>query len=171
MTVHLPSVKPRYEPCVYFARRAAAVKIGFSGQVATRVANLKAEVLGVVHGDESVERAIHAHFADLSLGGEWFIDHPAIRSFVAEHCPLPSDDLEYWYGLDLDAAAQLAGVTPDVVMRWVDDEGLPCSFTPAKRLPSFTVREVRLFLLMRHIRFAASNRDAMLDGLFGLVAS
>lgn len=59
-------------------------KIGFTTNVAQRVANLqigspyKLEILGTLEGDMIVERALHTRFQNYHMNGEWFSLAPEI---------------------------------------------------------------------------------------------
>lgn len=63
---------------VYFLRRGAFVKIGYSDNVAVRKRALEAvlgeslELLATVAGGRAVEQAFHAAFREYHSNGEWF---------------------------------------------------------------------------------------------------
>jgi hypothetical protein len=87
------------EKGVYILRRLdkELYKIGFSTELPTRIANIQKEVnafsvveLTVCYSDpRTLESALHYHFRDKRVEGEWF--------------KLSSDDVELIKGLDLDA--------------------------------------------------------------------
>lgn len=74
--------------CVYFARAGARIKIGWSRQVATRLAQLQTgnaapiELLGVLPGARSRERELHERFADARVSGEWFEATPELLAYI-----------------------------------------------------------------------------------------
>lgn len=62
---------------VYFARFSDRIKIGFSKNPSSRVAELRVAIpdlvlLGTFQGTESDEADLHNKFSDLLIGGEWF---------------------------------------------------------------------------------------------------
>ena len=73
---------------VYFVKAGRFVKIGFSTNVAKRLAALqtsqphKLRLLAVVEGDLSTESALHARFAELRHQGEWFRWKDPLKNFV-----------------------------------------------------------------------------------------
>jgi hypothetical protein len=71
---------------VYFAKhpKKRLIKIGVSGSPRDRVKCLpgQPDLLGVIPGDHSAERAMHKKFACFAVGHEWFHDCEAIRSFI-----------------------------------------------------------------------------------------
>jgi hypothetical protein len=76
---------------VYFAQaeRQGEIKIGFSTQVENRLYHLGHQrftamsLLGWVRGGPQVEREMHAKFAHLRIGGEWFKPGPDLLEFIA----------------------------------------------------------------------------------------
>ena len=85
---------------VYFAKVGRYIKVGFSENPERRVANLfqsstrygaprdidsttPRELLAAVDGTKSGERAAHATLADFCVMGEWFMDEPEVREFMA----------------------------------------------------------------------------------------
>lgn len=74
--------------CVYFARAGDRIKIGWSRQVASRLAHLQTgnatpiELLGVLPGARSKERELHDRFADARVAGEWFEATPELLDFI-----------------------------------------------------------------------------------------
>jgi hypothetical protein len=59
---------------VYFAqkRKGGLIKIGWSRSVETRMAAVRAKVVGAIPGERKVEKALHERFAHLRVRGEWF---------------------------------------------------------------------------------------------------
>jgi hypothetical protein len=74
---------------VYFAQAGDRVKIGWSKRVAARLAQLQTgnaapiRLLGTMPGARTVERRVHAQFAELRLAGEWFQAAPELLAYVA----------------------------------------------------------------------------------------
>jgi len=80
-------------PYVYFAGgdKNGLVKIGFSKDPKVRLASLQTKATGpvtllAVMPAENIqsERAVHAKFAHLAKGNEWFQHAPELRSFIEE---------------------------------------------------------------------------------------
>jgi hypothetical protein len=77
---------------VYFARSGDRIKIGWSRQVATRLAQLQTgnaapiELLGVVPGGRSAERELHSRFAADRVSGEWFEASPELLAHITAAC-------------------------------------------------------------------------------------
>lgn len=75
---------------VYFiqSEHGGPIKIGTTENVAQRLRNLQTGsptrlvVLGVLAGGQSVEQILHLDLAAHRLEGEWFADHPLVRSIV-----------------------------------------------------------------------------------------
>jgi hypothetical protein len=80
---------------VYFAERAGLVKIGTTGDITTRLAQLDQGVsavrgmdltpvtlLATMPGSRPVERAVHEMFANLRYRGEWFLLAPPLIGFI-----------------------------------------------------------------------------------------
>lgn len=75
---------------VYFARVGNLVKIGTTGNVWHRMAQLgHPELLGVVPGAYTVEREHHRRFADDHVHGEVFHASDQLLAYIEEHCTLP----------------------------------------------------------------------------------
>lgn len=74
--------------CVYFAQAGDRIKIGWSKNVATRVAQLQTgnaapiKLLGVVPGGRAKEREIHDLFASVRVGGEWFTATTELLAYI-----------------------------------------------------------------------------------------
>lgn len=74
---------------VYFIRSEDLIKIGYSNDVRQRtdavIRMLRAggTYLGYMAGDRSVEKYLHAKFADLREYGEWFKSSPDLETFIA----------------------------------------------------------------------------------------
>lgn len=101
---------------VYYAKTGDRVKIGFTTNLAERMATLMPEqLLAVERGDPKLERARHRQFADLRTTGEWFryegllIEH--IAGLIDESSP---NDL-----LDTATAAVAFGVRATTIRKWV----------------------------------------------------
>lgn len=70
---------------VYFVRLGNRVKIGFTTNLAARMAAIPhEEILGVMPGSLRDEKRCHAAFAHLRTTGEWFEDAPDLRAFIAD---------------------------------------------------------------------------------------
>lgn len=80
---------------VYFAERSGLVKIGTTGDIAARLAQLDAGVsavagmevtpvvlLATMPGSQPVERAVHEMFANLRYRGEWFLLAQPLIGFI-----------------------------------------------------------------------------------------
>lgn len=74
---------------VYFiSDNAAAIKIGFSSDVETRLKGLAVSnarsltLIGFTEGDRSQERQVHAALNDYRSSGEWFVDCPTVRALI-----------------------------------------------------------------------------------------
>lgn len=83
---------------VYFVRYNSQIKIGKAANPAQRFYALKGsspvplEFIGVIPGDESVERALHARWASVrrSKRDEWFTATPDMLAFIAQNArPAP----------------------------------------------------------------------------------
>lgn len=71
---------------VYFIRLGSRVKIGFSTNVRSRLADLPHEqVLGVIPGTFADENRLHKQFAHLRTTGEWFRAEPELLEFIAKN--------------------------------------------------------------------------------------
>ena len=86
---------------VYFAQVGRYIKIGYSENPERRVRRLFASetrygapkdaptslaertLLKVIDGGEGTERAVHLALDDFRVMGEWFIDEPEVRDFIA----------------------------------------------------------------------------------------
>lgn len=87
---------------VYFAEVGRYIKIGYSQNAERRVLHLFASetrygapkdapttragrrLLKVIDGNECTERAVHLALDDFRVMGEWFIDEPEVRAFMAD---------------------------------------------------------------------------------------
>lgn len=82
---------------VYFLAVDDIVKIGFSKNVALRVAQLRsrggalmpegydpkgAELLGTAPGGHELEARLHGHLSDHRVAGEWFVMSPEVREAI-----------------------------------------------------------------------------------------
>lgn len=74
---------------VYFAASGPNwVKIGWSKQVATRIAQLQTgspspiRLLATTPGGRGLERRLHEQFASARVNGEWFELTPALREYI-----------------------------------------------------------------------------------------
>jgi hypothetical protein len=84
---------------VYFLQneRTLAIKVGFTTNVKGRVRTLRTaspdrlRLLGVVPGDQGVERQVHRNLAAHRLAGEWFDGtNPAVLAEVCRRLDLRS---------------------------------------------------------------------------------
>ncbi len=81
---------PPVVDAVYFAKCGPNVKVGFSSDVPGRLKSLSTsspapiELLGVVPGDFTIERAIHLRLASVRLSGEWFADCDEVRAVLSD---------------------------------------------------------------------------------------
>lgn len=73
---------------VYFAQAGDRIKIGWSRNVATRIATLQTanadplHLLATVPGARSLERQLHERFAAARLSGEWFEATPDLLAYI-----------------------------------------------------------------------------------------
>lgn len=81
---------------VYVATHKEFIKIGTSKSPYRRMRELTGQYILPVrlfasfYGAESLERALHRHFVDFSLGGEWFEITGSVKEWFDAGCP---DDL------------------------------------------------------------------------------
>lgn len=83
-----------HEPVVYFvlSHLTGLVKIGTTINLSARVSGLrcshpgKLAVLGCLNGGQPIEAQVHSRFAASRFDGEWFVDTPALRAYISEHC-------------------------------------------------------------------------------------
>ncbi len=76
---------------IYFVERVTdnAVKIGWTGDVMRRVAELRKEtgsgieIIACVPGDQRDEAGLHKRFRDARIAGEWFLPTNELKSYVA----------------------------------------------------------------------------------------
>jgi len=86
---HAPMSKPLHvpKPLVYYFRVGDRIKIGFTGNIESRIKDLAPEeVLGWEPGPASLEKARHRQFAKYRTAHEWFRDCPEIRQHIADCC-------------------------------------------------------------------------------------
>ncbi len=82
------AIAERRGTSVYFASSANRIKIGWSGQVATRLAQLQTgnpdpvRLLATMPGGRALERRLHERFADARLAGEWFAATPELMAYI-----------------------------------------------------------------------------------------
>lgn len=75
---------------VYFIERAGNIKIGFTGNLKSRLAALgnshpaKLTLLGSIPGTRYAEKEFHTRLAGFSVGGEWFRDCKEVRGAIAK---------------------------------------------------------------------------------------
>jgi hypothetical protein len=83
----VPAPEPTFKQpqgYVYFVRFSDRIKIGWSGNPASRFRNIPHdEVLAVVPGSMQHEHQYHARFHYLRTGGEWFRAEPELVEFIA----------------------------------------------------------------------------------------
>lgn len=111
---------------VYFAKVGRYIKVGYSANPERRVRNLfqsatrygaprdisaqtPRELLAAVDGTKDSETRAHASLGDFRVMGEWFIDEPEVREFMAA-CVAENRVLR---------AARID--RPDGKYRWFDD--------------------------------------------------
>lgn len=69
---------------VYFVRFGGLVKIGWTGNLKKRMAEVpNEEILGTVPGTMEDEKRCHVAFAHLRVKGEWFRPEPDLLEFIA----------------------------------------------------------------------------------------
>lgn len=74
---------------IYFIKAGKFIKIGRSRSWRKRMVGIststphKIEVLLVLRGEDDQEGATHRQFERFRVKGEWFKDHPEIRSYIA----------------------------------------------------------------------------------------
>jgi hypothetical protein len=81
----------QHEGYVYVLRNTATgdIKIGFSRNVLARLREIDiahsrpVELLAVLHGGETLERALYLRFAPCRLRGEWFEHRDDVASWLA----------------------------------------------------------------------------------------
>jgi hypothetical protein len=94
-----------------FSPSQKAIKIGFSTDVAQRIADLNTALseplilLGTLPGVMDDEKQLHRLFASWRLSGEWFTDDGVIRDFVV-------------------ASLDRMDVTVEAVLTWLTERGL-----------------------------------------------
>lgn len=79
---------------IYFAQgdTGGPIKVGYTRSLDRRIAALqngshdRINILGTCPGSEYFERSLHARFQPHRISGEWFLDCPEIRGFIAGHC-------------------------------------------------------------------------------------
>jgi hypothetical protein len=87
---------------VYFAQVGRYIKVGYSASPERRVRNLfrsgtsksapadcprdkaSRRLLAVIPGSLDTEHACHVALDDFAVGGEFFVDEPEVRHFIAE---------------------------------------------------------------------------------------
>jgi predicted DNA-binding protein len=67
---------------VYFAERDGLIKIGWSYNVPNRIMALRAELIGAIPGDRSIESSVHARFEHLRVHGEWFRPEVDLLAYI-----------------------------------------------------------------------------------------
>ena len=105
------------------------IKIGVATNVSSRFSSLQVathiplKLLGLIDGDEKMERRLHKKFEDLHLRGEWFMPGTALMDFAAALPPPPPVEVrekkfaldpgasKIWFDMsirtDLDAAKKI----------------------------------------------------------------
>jgi hypothetical protein len=85
-----PLHSKRTQGLVYYAQLGNRIKIGFTTNLAKRMAMVPHEhVLATVPGTITDEHREHARFAHLRTTGEWFTDAPDLRAHIATLIPAP----------------------------------------------------------------------------------
>ncbi len=68
---------------VYFIKFDGRIKIGFTTNLPQRMRSIPHdEVLALIPGTVSTERALHRKFDSLRANGEWFTAGPQLRSYI-----------------------------------------------------------------------------------------
>ena len=81
-------LKGRPTGVIYFVKSWNAIKIGFSTDIKTRLAQLQTgspfeiELLGFFAGTEQDEVETLGRFSPLRIRGEWFYPHPELIAFI-----------------------------------------------------------------------------------------
>jgi hypothetical protein len=76
---------PRRGEVVYYMRIGNRCKIGYSGNITSRMKTINPEeLLATEPGTEKLERQRHAEFGDLRVHGEWFRLEEPLTSHIAE---------------------------------------------------------------------------------------
>lgn len=98
--LELPAPPPSQDGWVYFIRFRDRVKIGWTGNLKTRMSNVPhSEILHTQPGTRADERRCHVAFAHLRDHGEWFRPGRDLIDFIVE---IGGDIPVDW--MDLDAA-------------------------------------------------------------------
>ncbi|MFD3310079.1 DNA translocase FtsK [Streptomyces sp. NPDC058694] len=86
-----------HPPLVYFIRLGSRVKIGYSTNLAGRVAGLSLSprfVVLTIDGDRTLESRMHQRFAaERERGTEWFVYSERLRQYIREQRAGQSEDL------------------------------------------------------------------------------
>lgn len=100
--------RPRID-VVYYLRWRDRIKIGTTHNPKSRFSAIThEELLAFERGDRTIERARHAQFAELRMGGEWFSAAPELL----EHCRTLRGDRDPWQTHVRWFAAELRRTTP-----------------------------------------------------------
>lgn len=90
LTVAVPRWLRRRTGGVYFVKGGEQIKIGYSGDIKSRIGELQIgspvaiEFVGAMVGaDRETERDLHAEFAEYRVRGEWFKYGPRLAEFIA----------------------------------------------------------------------------------------
>jgi Meiotically up-regulated gene 113 len=73
---------------VYFMASGAEIKIGFTSDLSSRMAQLRydghkdAELIAAIYGGRAIEKALHTKLARYRVKGEWFKDCAEVRSAI-----------------------------------------------------------------------------------------
>ncbi len=134
---------------IYFAECDGRIKIGISGDVATRLAQLRTgagapvNLIAAVNGDEEIEKALHRKLRAFHIDGEWFRDCAETRAAIQnslnnfpEHRPdgRPARTANKMFGTVAKAIwphktreklAEIGGVDPRTASRWLSGENEP----------------------------------------------
>lgn len=127
---------------VYFAKRHHLVKIGTTGDLRKRAAELDrgvsslpgmvdgpVEVLAVMPGGRAVEQALHQTFAHLRYAGEWFFHESPLTDFIQAVAAAAAGRKERQIRAGLAAQADSFAT-----LRQAVDEGLlPWAFEATKK--------------------------------------
>ena len=90
------AIYAEHEPIVYFLKAGKEVKIGTTTNLNNRAREIqnsvfpvRVELLGVVDGGRSIEKAIHQEFRQANTWGEWFWCCATIKTFITTYAYLP----------------------------------------------------------------------------------
>lgn len=116
--MHNPIPAGRHEPLVYFIRNGNRVKIGYTTNLAARVAALTLTLRFVVltlDGGRDLETIMHRRFAAERLEGtEWFVYSRRLREYIESERAAPRRSVEdtlFWEAVRHVTDTQLASAS------------------------------------------------------------